>query len=299
MAKLMKPLFVNGNYNREGKRIRAEFFKSIGKYDLWVGAGLPDKDHARNEKDKYYLYVQKDEWLVMTGLTEHQLEEKAGYEHLNREWYGDFAGRQKYFDEHFYNGREYEEYKDLVNEHLKKEDEFIQASLTDESIQEKLLDSYIDKAITSYIDTRDSNGTFPDFIGALFVGELDKCEELAQIRKQKKQEEYNKRREEAEKQRQQKEEEEKQAELAAMHEAERVFKDGGSIKDGDIIVKLADKYNINIPLRTKGWILNDLAECTITEDGGVSYRYWKRTKNSRGSQKAFDILYDIHKAICG
>jgi hypothetical protein len=118
----MKPLFVNGMYNREGKRIRANYLKTIGEYPLWINGGKPDKDYTQNEKDKYYLYIQVGEWLVMSGYTEFELEQKAGYEHLNKEWYGNFKGRQKYFDENFYNGRSMEEAHKLIKLHIEKEE---------------------------------------------------------------------------------------------------------------------------------------------------------------------------------
>lgn len=246
-VKLMKPLFVKGNYNREGKRTRARLLKTIGKYNIWISAGKPDNSYPANDKDQYYLYVQKDEWIVPLGATEHRLELNA----------------------------------------------------KDEKEQAKLIDSFIESAKKQYVEARDGKGTFPNFIGALFLNELDRCGELAKIR----QEEDRKRRQEEDEERQrQKElkvEQEKQETINRMVKTEEVFKTGGTIKNGDVIIDLAEKYNINIPLRTKGWILNDLAELTITEDGSVSYRYYKRTKNTRGSQKVYEVAHDLRKAICG
>lgn len=54
MAKLMKPLFIGGMFNKEGKRIRANYFKTIGNFKLWVGDGKPDRDYGKNADDKYY-----------------------------------------------------------------------------------------------------------------------------------------------------------------------------------------------------------------------------------------------------
>lgn len=65
--------------------------------------------------------------------------------------------------------------------------------------------------------------------------------------------------------------------------------------DDGIILDLMRKYNINVPLRTQGWILDCLATVTFT-DGSVGYRYYKR-KNGRGSQKAFKCLRDLMDAI--
>ena len=297
MTKLMKPLFINGMYNREGKRIRANYLKTVGEYPLWIENGKPNKDYSKNENDKYYLYIQVDEWLVMTGYTEYELIQRAGQDYLNKEWYGDFEGRQKYFEENFYKGRTYEEYNPLIKEHIEKEEVFIEESGKNEVVQASFIKVFIDKAIANYIEARDNNGKFADFIGAAFLGELDKCEQIAKILKVKRQEKDCIRKIELEKQKAKEAEEKALAEKLLIEETEKTLINGGTIKGGEIIVKLADKYNINIPLRTRGWILNNLVETTITEGGSVSYRYWRRTKNATGSQKVYDVLFDIRSAI--
>ena len=301
MSKLMKPLFVNGMYNREGKRIRANYLKTITdnntEYSLWINDGKPDKDYASNEKDKYYLYILVNDWLVMTGYTEHELEQRAGYEYLNKEWYGDFQGRERYFNEHFYKGRTYEEYNSLVKEHIEKEESFLKEHNNNEVIQAEFISRFVDKAIKTYIDARDNNGKHADFVGATFLNELDKCVEISsKLRKERQIEEQKRKRLLAE-QKAKEVEEKEQAEKLLMEETEQILINGGTIKGGEIIVKLADKYNINIPIRTRGWILNNLSETTITEDGGISYRYWRRSKNATGSQKVYDVLFGIRNLL--
>lgn len=86
-------------------------------------------------------------------------------------------------------------------------------------------------------------------------------------------------------------------EQAAIKEAENTFINGGTIKNGALVVKIADKYGVNVPIRTRGWILNTLAECTISKSGSVSYRYWKRSKGAKGSQKVYDILSKVRDAL--
>ncbi len=296
MSKLMKPLFVNGMYNREGKRIRANYLKTIGEYSLWINDGKPDKDYTRNENDKYYLYIQKDEWLVMSGYTEFELEQRAGYDHLIKEWYGDFQGREKYFQENFYNGRSMEEAHELIKIHIEKEELFIKQSGKNEEFQTQLLKENIDREISTYIEARDNNGRHASFIGALFLGELNKCEEIASILRKERQEKEQQHKKEIAIQKAKEIEEKEQAEKIFIEETENILINGGTIKGGEIIIKLANKYNVNIPLRTKGWILNSLAESIITPDGGVSYRYWKR-KGAKGSQSVYSVLYNIRSAI--
>lgn len=301
MSKLMKPLFINGMYNREGKRIRANYLKTIKdnntEYILWINDGKPDKDYTRNEKDKYYLYIQVNDWLVMTGETEYELERRAANEYLNKEWYGDFEGRNKYFEENIYNGRTYEQYNPLIKEHVEKEEAFIQANINNEAIQVEFITQFVNRSIKNYVDARDGKSKYADFIGAVFLNELDKCVEISLVLKKERQEQEQERRRLLAEQKAKELEEKEQAEKLLMEETEQMLINGGTIKGGEIIVKLADKYNINIPLRTRGWMLNNLAETTITEGGSVSYRYFKRSKNATGSQKVYDVLFDIRRVL--
>lgn len=301
MSKLMKPLFVNGMYNKEGKRIRANYLKTITdnntEYILWINDGKPDKDYASNEKDKYYLYILVNDWLVMIGETEFELERRAAYEYLNKEWYGDFQGREKYFHENFYNGQTYEEYNSLVKEHVAKEEVFIQDNINNESIQVEFINQFVERSIKGYVDARDGKSKYVDFRGAVFLDELDKCAELSLVLKKERQEEDQERRKILAEQKAQERKEKEQAEKLLMEETEQILINGGTIKGGEIVVKLADKYNINIPIRTRGWILHNLAEATITDVGSISYRYFRRSKNATGSQKVYDVLFGIKKAI--
>ena len=297
-SKLMKPLFINGMYNKDGKRIRANYIKIIGEYPIWINAGKPDKDYGRNEKDKYYLYIQHGDWLVITGLTEYELEQRAGEYKLNKEWYGSFEEREKYLNEHFYNGRKYIEAQALIREYLKKEEKAIEEYGKDETVQFELLKERINKCIANYIEARDNNGKFADFIGSLFLDELDKCEKIALVLRKEREKEEIKRKQIIAEQKVKEAEEKIQTEQKQIEEAENSFINGGIIKGGDIIVKLADKYNITIPIRTKGWILNNLTESIITVGNSVSYsyRYWK-SKGATGSQKVYEVLSLIRSAI--
>ena len=296
-AKLMKPLFINGMFNREGKRIRANYVRTVGEYPLWIEDGKPNKDYARNPQDKYYIYIQVGEYIFTNGETEYDIIQQAGYTKLNKEWYGDIEGRNKFFNE-LRKGKTYEEYSPLIKEQIDKEQAFIDEYGQKEDVQFAYLkETYIDRHIQNWIDARDNGGKFADFIGALCLDELDKCQEIAKVLKIKRQEKEKIWKAEIAKQRAKEAEEKAKAERLLIEKTEKIFINGGTIKGGDIIVKLADKYNINIPIRTKGWIYDCLAECTITENGGASYRYWKKKKGTKGSQKVYDILFDIRKAI--
>lgn len=291
-TKLLKPLFVDGMFNRVGKCIRAKHVKTVSEYPLWIHNGKPDKDYVRNENDKYYLYVQVDSWLVPLGYTEYELGSRAAYEYMEREWYGGFIEREGFFD----TLRKAEDADCLIKEQIAKEEAFCAEHHNNERIQAEFIKSIINKHIEMYIEARDNSGRFADFIGALFLGELDKCIEINEKLKVIRKQEEEKQRAELEEKRKQEAQEIAIAEQKAIAEAENILVNGGTINDGNIIVKIADKYGVNIPIRTRGWILNKLAECTITENGGVGYRYWK-TKNATGSQKVYEVIFDIRDAI--
>lgn len=299
-SKLMKPLFIGGMFNREGKKIRAKYIKTIScdneQYSLWINAGKPDKDYTSNLDDQYYFMIKRNDYLVPCGYTEYELEQRCGSEYLNQQWYGDFENRQKYFDDNFYKGHTCEEYTPLIKAQIAKENNFISEYGKDETIQAKFLKKNIDNSISMYIDARDNNGKFVDFVGAAFIGELEICDKIAQKLKVVRQQEDAKKQLEYEKQRKIEIEEELKAEQQEIAVAENTLINGGTIDDGKLIVKIADKYGINIPIRTRGWILNTLAECTIS-DNNISCRYWKRSKGATGSQKIYDVLSVIIRAI--
>lgn len=61
-ARLMKPLFYDGNFNRDGKKMRAVFEREISdgtvSYRLWRSDGKPDIQYPRAENDNVPLRTQ-------------------------------------------------------------------------------------------------------------------------------------------------------------------------------------------------------------------------------------------------
>jgi len=298
MSTLIKPLFVDGNYNREGKRIRAEYIKTIScdgaEYPLYISAGNRENDYPQGENDTHYLYALVGEYLVPCGITEYKLEQEIGWEKLQKEWYGDIGERARYFDE-LRKNRTWEESSVLVDARITEEKAFVTEHGKDEQAQAEYLKTNFDRRIACYMDARDNGGKFVDFVGAAFLGEIDKCLEVsARLKAERAVIDAQKRKERMEKERQEREERERK-ELEAIQEAEKILKDGGTIKDGKMIVKLADKHGVSIPIRTRGWILDVFAGCTI-KDNSVTCSYWKH-KNGQGSQKIYDVIFDIRKAL--
>jgi hypothetical protein len=294
MTKLMKPLFIGGKYNKEGKKIRANYIKTVGEYPLWVHAGKPDKDYTSDEKDKYYLHLEFNDWLVPLGETEYSLTIRAGEHKLIKEWYGDHEGRQKYFDDNFYKGRTFEESNRILVEHVAKEQLFIEKAGARDDVRVEFIESCKNRCMNNYIKQRNNKENYVDFVGALLLGKLEECEEIRdEIMAKRDQEEAEKNKIKAEIKRRE-EVERIEKEKLLVDEAEQIFISGGKIDGGDMIIKLADRHGVVIPIKTRGWILNSLAETTIIDN--FSYRYYKR-KSGRGSQKVFEIYKEIRKAI--
>ena len=153
--------------------------------------------------------------------------------------------------------------------------------------------------VRNYTDARDNGGTFVDFVGAAVLGELGKCAELsAKLRAD------GEAREEAARREREEQEAKERAEQKEQHrqeikKAEEIFTRGGLISDGALLVEIADAHGVKIPLRTRGWILNSFAQCSITIIEGAprySVRYYKRNSGT-GSTKIYEIIEQIRAAI--
>ena len=61
-VKRMKPLFYEGKFNREDRKIQVFYNHEVSndkdRYRLWVRAGKPDNSYPRNESDQYSLYAE-------------------------------------------------------------------------------------------------------------------------------------------------------------------------------------------------------------------------------------------------
>lgn len=299
-VKLMTPLFIGMNFNKEGKRIRARYIKTLIfdgiEYPLWISVGKNENDFPQADNDTHYLMIEANDYLIPCGLTEYNLELHSGYAYLVSKWYGSDKARDEFY-RRIMDGKGCEESNLEIKRQIAKENKVIIVFGKDEGIQaEYIKNTFIDSAISKYIDARDNGGNFASFQGAAFLGEVERCYEINKVFKaERKKAEAIKRAEQVEKE---KKEAEAlvTAELAKIKEAEKAFVNGGTITDSKLIVKIADKYEVNIPIRTRGWMLNRLTECTISDNGGMCYRYWK-SKTGKGSQKVYDVLFGIRISL--
>lgn len=297
--KMIKPLFVNGNYNREGKRMRSRYVKIVtcdgAEFSLWEKVGAKEKDYARTANDERYIYVLVGEYLVNTGLSAFDFENKVGYIAMVKEMYGSEESRNEYFSK-LRDGGDWSKTDTAIKERLREENELSDRHKTNGQIQAEIIKGMIDREVTNWINARDTGGTFASFVGAAYLGEIDQCLKIADILRVERKKQAEIRRVAVAEQRRKEEEERARDEAKEIEAAESIFKNGGKIDSGEMIVKLCDKHGIEIPLRTRGWILNTFAECTILNGRIDGVRYYKK-KNGAGSTKIWDILRDLQNVI--
>lgn len=77
------------------------------------------------------------------------------------------------------------------------------------------------------------------------------------------------------------------------------WSDIDNCKDYSTFTYLFDKYVINVPIKTRGFIINSLASVSVPVDinGKIEYSYFKASKNSKGSTKLLDLLHELVNKI--
>lgn len=101
-AKLMTPLFYQGNFNTGGKKMRAILVREVSNgtdtYRLWRRDGKPDRQYPQGEGDDYILYVELHGYLVSLRTTDFYLIDRCGFLSAVTALYGDEDQRAQYFD---------------------------------------------------------------------------------------------------------------------------------------------------------------------------------------------------------
>ena len=142
-ARLMKPLFYDGNFNRDGKKMRAVFEREISdgtvSYRLWRSDGKPDIQYPRAENDNYLLYAEIRDYLVPLRITDFYLIDHAGYPAAVAELYGNKDARNDYFDNLRKSG------DDAVLEAVRRERERIMLLGSDPACQASYIKKLFDK----------------------------------------------------------------------------------------------------------------------------------------------------------
>ena len=311
-TKLMRPLFYGGNFNAKGRRMQAIFVREVSNgtdsYRLWRRAGKPDLDYPRAENDAYTLYVEIGEYLAPLRMTEYSLIDHCGYLAATEELYGGKDKRSEYFNQLRESGPNWEQ---ATSAAIALENERIQQLGSDPARQADYNKSNMDKHVSTYRASRDSIGeSFPDFIGALILDDLTMCQSLAFVYRQKK---YVK--EQALMAKAKEEEEafcQAQNSLAtqAVLEAIRIIKTNGILenktlkffrdrynsKSFSVVNYLMRKYEVNVPLRTQGWINDRLVSVTI-ENGRCEHLKYMKAKGGQCSQRFFDCMNELIQKV--
>lgn len=309
-SKLMTPLFYDGMFNREGRRMRAVLEKEISDgtqtYRLWRAAGKPDLDYPRAENDKYILYVEINGYLATLRLTDYILIDNCGFTPAAQKLYGGKEKRGEWIDSLHKSGK-----MDAVSEALMEEQTEIKRYGTDPACQTEYIKALLSEHIDAYLEAKENGGeTFPDFIGALTMNELDRCVELSAVYRAKQQAEKSAHRiRAAEEEKAYCEAQNKKAE-EMVSAAIQSIREGGILKNTTIVFYqsryhsssysivnyLMRLYHVDVPLRTQGWINDKLHSATI-KDGKCEHLQYYRAKNGRVSQKFFDCMRELIQAI--
>lgn len=309
-SKLMTPLFYDGMFNREGRRMRAVLEKEISDgtqtYRLWRTAGKPDLDYPQAENDKYILYVEINGYLATLRLTDYILIDNCGFTPAAQKLYGGKEKRDEWIDSLHKSGK-----MDAVSETLMEEQKEIKRYGTDPARQTEYIKALLSEHIAAYLEAQENGGeTFPDFIGALTMNELDRCVELSAVYRAKQQAEESARRiRAAEEEKVYCEAQNKEAE-EKVSAAIQIIREGGILRNSTVVFYqsryhsssysivnyLMRLYHVDVPLRTQGWINDKLHSATI-KDGKCEHLQYYRAKNGRVSQKFFDCMRELIQAV--
>lgn len=308
--KLMTPLFYDGFFNREGRRMRAVFEREItngvAAFRLWRCAGKPDLDYPQAENDKYYLHVEANGYLIPLGLTDFSLAKACGFEKAVENLYGSAEEREQ----HFAGLRSATDDSGYL-EALNLERSEIERCGSDPACQTDYIFGELENHVSVYWESKENGGkTFPDFSGAVLLDDLDHCVELSKVFKAIRE---KKRIEQA----RQAALEEKAFCEAQNGEAEQmisraiqVIRSGGvlenepikfykskySFSSYSIVNYLMRQYGVTVPLRTQGWVNDRLCSVAIKDGKCESLRYL-RAKKERGSQKFFECMHALIQAV--
>jgi len=308
--KLMTPLFYNGSFNQEGHRMRAVFEREISDgvqtYRLWRSSGKPDLEYPRAENDKYILYVEINGYLAILGVTDFTLIDNCGFELAAKSLYGGKEKRGEWID-HL---RE-SDGSDAVMAAIAKEREEIERYGGDSARQTGYIHSLLNERVSIYLKAKENGGqTFPDFTGALVMNDLSRCAELSVAYRAKRQAEDAARRACAvEKENAYCKERNQEAEQA-VSKAIQIIRDGGALENEtvrfyrsqydsstySIVNYLMRLYQVDVPLRTQGWINEKLSSVTI-RDGKCKCLQYLKSKGARCSQKIFECMDALIQAV--
>ena len=309
-ANLMTPLFYQDNFNVAGKKIRAVFLREVtngtDSYRLWRRDGKPDRQYPQGKGDDYILYVELHGYLATLRTTDYYLIDRCGYKAMVAALYGGEDKREQYFDGLRRSGGD-----EAVLEVLRQEEQKIQELGRDPACQADYIKAILDGHVSTYLESKESSGkTFPDYIGALVLDELPACRELSAIYKSKCREKEQERKAKADAEDRAYCQERNQRAEQQVQEAIRIIREGGVLQNDtvefyrdkydssacSIVLYLMRQYQVDVPLRTQGWITSKLAAATIADGRCSHLQFWGR-KSDRASQRFVACMNELIRAI--
>ena len=309
-AKLMTPLFYRDNYNATGKKMRAVLVREVTNgtdtYRLWRRDGKPDRQYPQGEGDDYILYVELHGYLATLCTTDYYLIDRCGYQAMVAAMYGDEEKREQYFDGLRQSGGD-----DAVLETLRQEEQKIHELGRDPAHQADYIKAILDGHVATYLAAKESGGdTFPDYIGALVLDELPACRELSAIYKGTCREREQERKAKADAENRAYCEERNRLAEQQVQDALRIIREGGVLRNDtvefyrsrhdssacSIFLYLMRQYQVDVPLRTQGWINNRLAAATIADGRCANLQFWGR-KSDKASQRFVTCMNELIRAV--
>ena len=309
-AKLMTPLFYQGNYNTGGKKMRALMIREVTNgtdtYRLWRRDGKPDRQYPQGKGDDYILYVELHGYLATLRTTDYYLIDRCGYKAMVAALYGGEDKREQYFDGLRRSGGD-----EAVLEVLRQEEQKIQELGRDPACQADYIKAILDGHVSTYLESKESGGeTFPDFIGALVLDELPTCRELSAIYQGKCREREQERKAKADAEDRAYCQEHNQRAEQQVQEAIRIIREGGVLQNDtvefyrdkydssacSIVLYLMRQYQVDVPLRTQGWINERLANATIADGRCSHLQFWGHGRN-RASRRFVDCMNELIRTV--
>lgn len=310
-TKLMKPLFHGNHFNKNGTKMRAVFCYEVSNgtdtYRLWRSAGKPDVTYPHSENDAYWLHIELNGYLVPLGQSEYDLIHSSGKKPAYQKLYGSLKAREEQREQALTGTGP------TLHELYSKEMDEIERMGANPEYQADYISTWLDKKVKQYQKAKATGGeSAPNYIGALVLQELDQCASLFAVYR----DHYERSRQEriaaAQKERDERGMEVNRQLENAVADAEKKLIAGGMIDNAKIevyqsgqgsrwthlISYLLEKYNIAVPIRTLGWINNNLIRVTIMEANKIRVSYLQASgSRSKGSEKVFNCLYQLIDAI--
>ena len=245
-------------------------------------------------------------YLATLRTTDYYLVDRCGYQAMVAALYGGEDKREQYFDGLRRSGGD-----EAVLEVLRQEEQKIQELGRDPACQADYIKAILDGHVSTYLASRENGGeTFPDFIGALVLDELPACRELSAIYKSKCREKEQERKAKADAEDRAYCQERNQRAEQQVQEAIRIIREGGVLQNDtvefyrdkydssacSIVLYLMRQYQVDVPLRTQGWITSKLAAATIADGRCSHLQFWGR-KSDRASQRFVVCMNELIRAI--